>query len=177
MATSYEGASAKLRRRRHPTDDITLHTLAQNSGNAGGGTNLPDQPRKSALIHHSRTNFNADLTVLGALGICPVVKRIWTPTWFLLNGGWCFLLLAGFYLMIEVWQRKRWAFLLVVIGMNSVAAYCMAHLLGSFLLRNLRIHLGPNVFQLAGEAYEPFFLGAAVLLINWQYRRKNFLRV
>ena len=24
-------------------------------------------------------------------GICPVVKRIWTPSWVLFSGGWCFL--------------------------------------------------------------------------------------
>ncbi|MDB6019071.1 MAG: hypothetical protein JWR19_3560, partial [Pedosphaera sp.] len=27
--------------------------------------------------------------LLGALGICPVVKRIWTPSWVLFSGGWC----------------------------------------------------------------------------------------
>ena len=31
-------------------------------------------------------------------GICPVVKRIWTPAWTLFSGGACFLLLAGFLL-------------------------------------------------------------------------------
>ena len=34
---------------------------------------------------------------LGELGVCPVVKRIWTPSWVLFSGGWCFLFLAGFY--------------------------------------------------------------------------------
>jgi len=34
--------------------------------------------------------------VMGWLGTCPVVKRIWTPSWTLYSGGWCFLLLAGF---------------------------------------------------------------------------------
>jgi len=28
---------------------------------------------------------------LGALGICPVVKRIWTPGFVLWSGGFCFL--------------------------------------------------------------------------------------
>ena len=34
--------------------------------------------------------------VLGVLGICPVVKRIWTPSWTLYSGGWSFLFLAVF---------------------------------------------------------------------------------
>ena len=33
---------------------------------------------------------------LGALGVCPVVKTIWTPSWVLFSGGWCFLFLATF---------------------------------------------------------------------------------
>src|SRR5262249_43308524 len=31
------------------------------------------------------------------LGISPIVKRLWTPSWVLFSGGWCFLALAGFY--------------------------------------------------------------------------------
>jgi uncharacterized membrane protein len=30
-------------------------------------------------------------------GLCPIVKRIWTPSWVLFSGGWCFLILAAFY--------------------------------------------------------------------------------
>jgi predicted acyltransferase len=59
----------------------------------------------------------------GSCGICPIVKRIWTPSWTLYSGGWCFLLLAGFYAVIEILGFKRWAFPLVVIGRNSIAAY------------------------------------------------------
>ncbi|HXJ44669.1 MAG TPA: DUF5009 domain-containing protein, partial [Bryobacteraceae bacterium] len=33
-------------------------------------------------------------------GICPVVKRIWTPAWTLASGGACFLLLAAFSWLI-----------------------------------------------------------------------------
>ena len=47
--------------------------------------------------------------VLLALGLaahetelCPAVKRIWTPSWTLYSGGWCFVLLAGFYTIIDV---------------------------------------------------------------------------
>ena len=110
------------------------------------------------------------------------MKRIWTPSWVLFSGGWCFLLLAGFYAVIDVRGWKRWAFPLVVIGMNSIAAYCIAHLFDGFIARNLNTHLGPNVFKISGEAYEPFLHGAAILLVfwlilYWMYRRKLFLRI
>jgi predicted acyltransferase len=121
-------------------------------------------------------------SLIGWLGLCPVVKRIWTPSWVLFSGGWCFLLLAAFYLVIDVRGWKRWAFPLVVIGMNSIAAYCMDHLFTGFIAEALPRHLGAGVFNLAGAAYQPLLLGAAVLLTHWiilywMYRRKIFLRI
>jgi predicted acyltransferase len=47
--------------------------------------------------------------VLGAVGLCPVVKRIWTPSFAIWSGGWCFLFLAGFYQVIDRAGRRRWA--------------------------------------------------------------------
>lgn len=115
-------------------------------------------------------------------GICPIVKRIWTPAWTLFSGGLCFLFLAGFCWVIEVKGYRKWTLPLVVIGMNSIAAYLMAHLFERFLLDSFRIHLGPHAFQIFGTGVEPFIRGAAVLLVYWlmlfwMYRRKIFLRV
>ena len=70
--------------------------------------------------------------LLHVAGICPVVKRIWTPSWTLFSGGVCFLMLAGFAWIIEAKGYRKWAFPLVVIGMNSIAAYLIAHLLPEF---------------------------------------------
>jgi len=120
--------------------------------------------------------------LIGRLGVCPVVKRIWTPSWVLFSGGWCFLLTAGFYTLIDVKGMKRWAFPLVVIGMNSIAAYCIAELLPGFISSTLKTHLGQNSFKVFGEAYEPLFVGGCVLIVYWaalfwMYRRKIFLRI
>jgi heparan-alpha-glucosaminide N-acetyltransferase len=119
---------------------------------------------------------------LGALGICPVVKRIWTPSWVLYSGGFCCLFLAGFYAMLDILGLRVWAFPLRVIGMNSIAAYCMAALFESFIIQSLATHLGKNAFEVAGHPYEPLLQGAAVLLVLWlmlfwMYRRKVFLRI
>ena len=114
--------------------------------------------------------------------ICPVVKRIWTPSWTVFSGGACFLLLAAFSWIIEVKQYKRWAFFLVVIGMNSIAAYCIAHFMENFIVSTFRIHLGPHFFQFLGTGLEPLLEGAAVLtcywlVLLWMYRRKLFLKI
>ena len=111
-----------------------------------------------------------------------MVKRIWTPSWVLFSGGWCFLLLAGFYTVIDIWGVRRWAFPLVVIGMNSIAAYCIAHLFEGLIGSSLDTHLGTDVSKAFGQAYQPLVHGALVLfmmwlLLFWMYRRKIFLRI
>lgn len=120
--------------------------------------------------------------LLGAIGLCPNVKRIWTPSWTLFSGGWCFLFMAGFYGIIDVRGWRRWADWLVVIGMNSIAAYMIAHLFDSFLYTNLTTHLGSGFFTMMGDAYEPFVHGAAVLLLYWlilywMYRKRVFVKI
>ena len=119
---------------------------------------------------------------LGALGICPVVKRIWTPSWVLFSGGWCCLLLAAFYWVIDVRKVKGWAFPLIVIGVNSIAAYLIAHLFDAFIAKNLITHLGQRPFQVFGAAYQPLVHGAFTLavmwlLLLWMYRRRLFLKI
>lgn len=113
--------------------------------------------------------------------VCPVVKRIWTPSWTIFSGGICFLFLLIFVRIIDACNRK-WAFPLVVVGMNSIAAYCIAHFLEEFFSSSLRIHLGANFFGFAGPGLEPLFQGAAILLLYWlillwMYQRKLFLKI
>jgi heparan-alpha-glucosaminide N-acetyltransferase len=118
----------------------------------------------------------------GELGICPVVKRIWTPSWVLFSGGICFLFLAAFYAIIDGIGWGGWSFPLRVIGMNSIAAYVLSHLIDDFIKGSFRTHLGRDAFTFLGQAYAPFLQGSAVLLVLWlilfwMYRRKLFLKI
>lgn len=108
-------------------------------------------------------------------GICPIVKRIWTPSWVLFSGGWCFLYLAAFYTVIEIFQFKRWSFPLVVIGSNSIAAYCAGNLSDSILDRF-------NTAPAVSSAYAPLYGGAVCLLVLWValyvlHRQRVFIRI
>lgn len=119
---------------------------------------------------------------IGWLGICPVVKRIWTPSWVLFSGGWCFLLMAAFYLCIDMPGWRGWAFPLIVIGMNSIAAYCIAHLWEGFVVSSFRTHFGEGVFDILGSDYAPVVEGVFVLtvfwlILYWMYRQKVFVRI
>ncbi len=55
--------------------------------------------------------------------VFPIIKHIWTSTYVLWAGGWCFLLMALFYWMIDVKGWSRWSFFFVVIGTNAILVY------------------------------------------------------
>jgi predicted acyltransferase len=119
---------------------------------------------------------------IGELDFCPVVKRIWTPSWVLFSGGWCFLILALFYAVVDVAGLWLLAFPLIVIGTNSIAAYCLHWVAEGFVTANLKTHFGREIFKVFGADYEPLVRGGAVmlvlwLLLLWMYRRKIFLKI
>ena len=120
--------------------------------------------------------------ILHWTGICPIVKRIWTPSWTLFSGGVCLYFLAAFSWIIDVKGYRRWAFPLVVVGMNSIAAYLIAHLWEDFFITNLHVNFGYGIFRIFGAGLEPLMLGIAVMLLYWftlywMYRKKLFLRI
>jgi predicted acyltransferase len=115
-------------------------------------------------------------------GVCPIVKRIWTPSWTLFSGGTCFLMLAGFSWIVDGRGYRKWAFPLVVIGMNSIASYLIANLADRFTPDSVRTQLAPDGVPAPGTGLEPLLLGAVVLTIYWlilfgMYRRKLFLKI
>ncbi|MCE9529305.1 MAG: DUF5009 domain-containing protein [Planctomycetales bacterium] len=150
---------------------------------AGGWLKDDRQPREK-LLRLSIAGLICLLLgfALDYFGICPSVKRIWTPAWTIFSGGWCFLFMAAFYAVIDVGNYRTWAFPLTVIGMNSIAAYLIAHLFDDFIKKSLQIHLGKGLFQILGSELEPFLLGLAILfvfwlILLWMHQRKLFLRI
>jgi heparan-alpha-glucosaminide N-acetyltransferase len=120
--------------------------------------------------------------VLHFTGICPIVKRIWTPAWTLFSGGICFMFLAAFSWIVDVKDNRKVVFPLVVVGMNSMAAYLIAHLWEEFIISNLYTNLTHAPFQIFGVASEPLVMGITVMLVYWwvlywMYKNKVFLRI
>jgi predicted acyltransferase len=125
--------------------------------------------------------------VAGALldlsGLAPMVKRIWTPTFAIFSAGWALLLLAFFYGVMEMRGARRWAFVFVVAGMNSIALYCMSMLMKPWIRERLKLHLGKDLFDRPfGPTFAPMVEMAAILLVLWlvafwMYRRKIFLKI
>lgn len=123
---------------------------------------------------------------------CPVVKRIWTPSWALYSGGYVLAMLAVFYFLIDVCRLRILGWPLAVVGVNSILVYMMAQLSKNWIGRTLDIHLGADAAQtclvrLGAEAaqagmYAPIvervmIVSVIWLICLWLYRQKIFIRV
>lgn len=128
----------------------------------------------------------AALVLLGLIcqwaGICPIVKRVWTSSYTLYSGGLVLLILAGFYAVLDWKGWQRWAFPMLVVGMNSIAIYLMSWTMEPFVGGALDRHFGETIAYLGGPIFQPVLHGFLIvltfwLILYWMYRRKIFLRI
>lgn len=141
------------------------------------------------LLRSDKVGIRKVLWLLAAGGGCivagllwslffPIIKHIWTSSFVLFSGGLCFMLLALFYLVIDVLGFRKWAFGFVVIGMNAIAVYMATHLIN---FRNIGGVFVEGLEKYAGNWY-PFIYataGFAVvwLILWWMYRKKTFVKI
>jgi predicted acyltransferase len=108
----------------------------------------------------------------------PIIKHIWTSSMVLWAAGWSFLLLALFYLLIDMIGWRWWAFPFIVIGMNAITIYVGDRFIpfgdiSEKLVGGLVRHLGT-----AGPLLVQFTaVLLAWLLLYHLYRQKIFLRI
>ncbi len=138
--------------------------------------------RKFAILVTAGVLGLASGWLLQEMGICPIVKRIWTPSWALFSAGWSCLILAAFYGVVDLLGFRRWTFPLVVVGMNSITMYVLAGLTKGWFYQSIKTHFGAGVFEFAGETYAPVVTQVAVLLamwlfLYWLYRQRVFIRI
>lgn len=123
--------------------------------------------------------------VLVALGlvagftVCPIVKRIWTPSWALFSGGLVVWFLAAFYWALDMAGLRRWSRFLTIVGMNSIAIYLMSQLMRPWVGEVLRTHLGSGLFN---TVYSPIVNDSLTLLVFWticwwMLRQRILLRI
>ncbi len=137
-----------------------------------------------ALRQKWRTLVIAGLSLLavGALlgwFACPIVKRIWTPSWAVFSSGWVLLMLACFYGLVEIRGWRRAAFPFAVVGSNSIFIYVMHSLCAGWIGQQLAKHGMAGIF---GSSWGPVWERGSILLVLWLmclwlYRQRAFLRI
>ncbi|MCC7335838.1 MAG: DUF5009 domain-containing protein [Pirellulaceae bacterium] len=112
----------------------------------------------------------------------PIIKPIFTSSMVLWASGWCLLLLALFYLLVDMLRWRAWAFPFIVIGSNALFAYMVSHVFGTqisgmsgVLFSGVARHLQP--FGLASLVWSFGYVLILWLMLWFLYRNKLFWRV
>jgi predicted acyltransferase len=108
----------------------------------------------------------------------PINKNLWSSSFVLHCAGCSLLLLALFYLVIDVWRFRAWTLPLVVIGSNSILIYMAPKFIDFSYTANF---LFGGALRYTDE-YRPLLLAIAIVTIKWLmlylfYRKRIFLRV
>jgi len=112
--------------------------------------------------------------------VFPINKKIWTSSFVLFAGGWSMLLLAVFYMVIDVWQLRKWAFFFIVIGSNSILIYmCQS---GMIPFWDISSYFFGGLIGMASENAQPVFSMISYLIVEWVflyilYRKRIFLKI
>lgn len=110
----------------------------------------------------------------------PINKRLWTSSFVLYAGGFSVLFLAVFYLIIDVWGFRKWAFPFVIIGTNSILIYMAAEGMVDFKYTAGFVFNG--VIQYAPLMWQPVFAAVSVTFVQLCllyvcYKNKLFLKI
>jgi predicted acyltransferase len=111
--------------------------------------------------------------------ICPIIKRLWTPSYVLYSGGWVMITAALLYWLVDIRGVRGWTFPFVVVGMNSIVMYLLAAVGAKWLREAVFAVAGRTVFE---TTYGPIFESLAVLGACWLiclllYRLRIFVRI
>jgi len=127
--------------------------------------------------------------VLAALGLIiigriwnlafPINKYLWSSSFVCFVGGISLLLFTLFYLIIDVWQYKKWSLFFVVIGLNPITIYLTERIV-NFQATNRFFFKG--LTDLMPETWAPMIEGIGITAIGWLflyflYKKKIFLKV
>lgn len=109
----------------------------------------------------------------------PINKNIWTSSFVCFVGGLSLLLFAIFYLIIDVWGYKKWAFFFVVIGVNPITIYLVGRIVN---FRSAANFFFRGFAELLPETWIPLINGIGITAVAWTflyilYKKKIFLRV
>lgn len=111
----------------------------------------------------------------------PVIKTIWTSSMVLVSSGYCFLLMALFYYLIDYKGYRRGTEWLKIIGMNSIVAYVLSVEVGVFDFTCVTHSLFFGIEQYIGtEWYHLLLVFSDIVIVYgilyWMYRHRVFLK-
>ena len=109
----------------------------------------------------------------------PINKKLWSSSFVFQTAACSLLLLALFYLVIDVWKVRKWAFFFVVIGMNPITIYMATGMIDFW---HTSEYFFGGLGKLAGDDWRNLVVVAGMVFIEWGflyflYRKRIFLKV
>jgi predicted acyltransferase len=124
--------------------------------------------------------YGAGLLLAGLLWSVwlPIIKLLWTSSFVLVAGGLSCLMMATFYLVVDVLGYRKWVFPFTVIGMNALAVYMATILFDFRKIGNIFVgHLLPRVGRWDEALSAAAALAIVWLILYWMYRTRSFVKV
>lgn len=111
--------------------------------------------------------------------VIPVNKALWTSSFVLVTSGWSMILLAVFYVLVDILKWQKAAFFFVVIGTNAIIIY-LASSLVDWKYTSLSVFGG--LVSTLPEHVQPLVSVVGLLIVQWlvlywMYRRNIFIRI
>jgi predicted acyltransferase len=110
----------------------------------------------------------------------PINKHLWTSSFVCFVGGFSILFFVFFYVLIDVFGFKKWAFPLILIGSNSILIYMAAEGLVNF--KHTADYVFGGLIEFAPLVWQPVFVTTSVtfvqlILLYFLYKKKWFLKI
>jgi predicted acyltransferase len=121
------------------------------------------------------------MTVIGYLWSYqfPIVKRLWSPSYVFAAGGYCFIMLAAFSQIVDIWKIQWWTIPFIWLGSNAITVYMSTNIIDYQALSERFV--GGDIAKAFG-VYDQLIISCgsmalSLLLVRWLYKRKLFIRV
>ncbi len=120
---------------------------------------------------------------LDFLNIIPIIKPIATSSFVIASLGYCLIILAFLYWIIDVKNNKKYIYLFQIVGMNSIFIYLFCDIIGrNWLNGYFEIILSP--IEQLGISHNYFLIISSLLVFYFEwylclflYRKKIFFKI
>ncbi|MFZ4621840.1 MAG: acyltransferase family protein [Bacteroidota bacterium] len=178
----------------------TLPAIASSLFGAITGDYLRQSPQDKTEKSVWMFVFGSGFLLLGAIldMWMPINKSLWTVSYTIFMAGWALCIFGIFYFLIDAKGIKKWAYPLIVYGMNAIFVFVLSGVAGRAMgLWKFNVLLSDGTFKdvsiktiITQNLFEPFFspLNASLMhaivwisvmyLVVWvMYKRKWFVKI
>lgn len=141
------------------------------------------QSEKPAVIKFRNLMVYGVLLIAGGLLLDlwhPIIKKIWTSSFVLFSGGICVLMLALFYLVIDIYKFRWGTKWMVILGTNAILGYVAWHLFEPAFTSVSAVFVD-GLKRFIGDWYQTvLYLGSFMviyLILRYMYNKKIFIKI